>query len=111
MAAARGSRHPRALGPARTQPQIRVLLPLPRPAAQERGSSQHCRALWVGKGTYIAEFHFCEANCAPYIERIFPSVEHGGTAPPIQKKARERLQDMVDPAISELQRIIGRELA
>lgn len=36
---------------------------------------QPCRPLWVGKGTYIAEFHFCEANCAPYIERIFPSVE------------------------------------
>jgi hypothetical protein len=36
---------------------------------------QPCRTLWIGKGTYIAEFHFCEANCVPYFERIFPTIE------------------------------------
>ena len=36
---------------------------------------QPCRTLWIGKGTYIAEFQFCEANCVPYFERILPTIE------------------------------------
>jgi len=45
--------------------------PLRRVSARE----QVCRALSIGKKTYIAEFHFCEANCVPFLERVFPTIE------------------------------------
>ena len=34
---------------------------------------------------------------------------HGGSAPQVKKKARERLNDLVDPAINQLERILTKE--
>lgn len=49
----------------------RCLDPLRRSPARE----QLLRTLWVGKGVYIAEFHFCESNCVQFFERILPTIE------------------------------------
>lgn len=45
------------------------------PLHPEHAARRPYRVLWVGKGVYIAEFHFCEEVCVPYFERILPTVK------------------------------------